>query len=155
MLKSIKCDQAVRAVSGFSLVEVTLAIGIAAFCFIAVIGIVPVGVQTNRNATSQTAATNIMAAVVTDLRATSKTKFGSGQFGFTIPSNHNSGAPPDCQPCAGCWDSQTQTRYFDASGKSRNFNNLRVPTNSRAPGKSMKAWFETKFMDSRFPLMQP
>ena len=106
------------SLSAFSLVELTLAIGIAAFCFIAVIGIVPVGVQTNRNATSQTAATNIMAAVVTDLRATSKTKFGSGQFGFTIPSNHNSGAPPDCQPCAGCWDSQTQTRYFDASGKS-------------------------------------
>jgi len=45
--------------------------------------------------------------------------------------------------------------HFDASGKSRNFNNLRVPTNSRDPGKSMNAWFETKFMDSRFPLMQP
>ena len=58
------------AASGFSLVEVTLALGIAAFCLIAVFGIMPVGVQTNRNATSQTAATNIMAAVVADLRAT-------------------------------------------------------------------------------------
>lgn len=58
------------ATAAFSLVEVTLALGIAAFCLIAVIGIIPVGVQTNRNAKSQTAATNIMAAVVSDLRAT-------------------------------------------------------------------------------------
>ncbi len=58
--------------SAFSLVEVTLALGIAAFCLIAVFGLIPVGVQTNRNATSQTAATNIMAAVIADLRATPK-----------------------------------------------------------------------------------
>ena len=51
----------------FSLVEVTLALGVAAFCLIAVFGLVPVGLQTNRNATSQTAATNIIAAVVADL----------------------------------------------------------------------------------------
>ena len=47
--------------SAFSLVEVTLALGVAAFCLIAVFGLIPVGVQTNRNATSQTAATNIVA----------------------------------------------------------------------------------------------
>ena len=54
----------------FSLVEVTLALGIAAFCLIAVFGLIPVGVQTNRNATSQTAATNIIASVIADMRAT-------------------------------------------------------------------------------------
>ena len=59
-----------RSSSAFSLVEVTLALGIAAFCLIAVFGLIPIAVQTNRNATSQTAATNIMAAVVADLRAT-------------------------------------------------------------------------------------
>src|SRR5205814_3216642 len=53
----------------FSLVEVTLALGVAAFCLIAVFGLVPVGVQTNRNATSQTAATNILSSVVSDIRA--------------------------------------------------------------------------------------
>jgi len=57
----------------FSLVEVTLALGVAAFCLIAVFGLMPVGVQANRNATSQTAATNIIAAVVADLRATPAT----------------------------------------------------------------------------------
>jgi type II secretory pathway pseudopilin PulG len=58
-----------RSIAGFSLIEVTLALGIATFCLIAVFGLVPVGVQTNRNATSQTAATNILSSVVSDLRA--------------------------------------------------------------------------------------
>ena len=47
----------------FSLVEVTLALGVAAFCLIAVFGLLLVGVQTNQRATSQTAAGSIMANV--------------------------------------------------------------------------------------------
>ena len=70
--------------SAFSLVEVTLALGVAAFCLIAVFGLMPVGVQTNRNATSQTRATNIMTAVVADLRATPNTKTKSAQFTITF-----------------------------------------------------------------------
>jgi uncharacterized protein (TIGR02598 family) len=84
--------------ASFSLVEVTLAIGIAAFCLIAVFGLMPVGVQTNRNATSQTAATNIIAAVVADLRATPKTNATSTQFGISFGTN-----PPPL--------------YFDGSGQ--------------------------------------
>ena len=66
--------------ASFSLVEVTLALGVAAFCLIAVFGLMPIGVQTNRNAASQTAATNIISAVVADLRATPKTSTTSSQF---------------------------------------------------------------------------
>ena len=44
----------------------------------------PVGVQTNRNATSQTAATNIIAAVIADLRATPTANATSSQFGITF-----------------------------------------------------------------------
>jgi uncharacterized protein (TIGR02598 family) len=73
--------------SGFSLVEVTLALGIAAFCMVAVLGLMPVGVQTNRNATSETAATNILAAVVADLRATPATSNTSTQYGVTFGTN--------------------------------------------------------------------
>ena len=58
-----------RSIAAFSLIEVTLALGIAAFCLIAVFGLVPVGVQTNRNATPQTVATNILSSVVSDIRA--------------------------------------------------------------------------------------
>ena len=66
----------------FSLVEVTLAIGIAAFCLIAAFGLIPVGVQTNRNATSQTATTNIIASLIADMRAT--TASTSPQYGITF-----------------------------------------------------------------------
>jgi uncharacterized protein (TIGR02598 family) len=69
----------------FSLVEVTLALGIAAFCLLAVFGLMPVGVQTNRHATSQTAATNIIAAALADLRAT--TTNTSLQFAITFGTN--------------------------------------------------------------------
>src|SRR5207248_4326695 len=61
-----------RRVHAFSIVEVTLAVGVAAFCLLAAFGLIPIGVQTNRNATSQTRATNIMAAVIADLRALPK-----------------------------------------------------------------------------------
>ena len=80
---------------GFSLVEVTLALGIAAFCLIAVFGLIPVGVQTNRNATSQTAATNIIASVIADMRAT--TSSISPQYGITFGSS--------------------KTLYFDGAGQ--------------------------------------
>lgn len=74
----------IRLPAAFSLVEVTLALGIAAFCLIAVFGLMPVGVQANRNATSQTAATNILASVVSDLRATPSTATTSSQFSITF-----------------------------------------------------------------------
>jgi uncharacterized protein (TIGR02598 family) len=83
--------------SAFSLVEVTLALGIAAFCLIAVFGLMPVGVQTNRNATSQTATTNIIAAVVSDLRATPTTSATSSQFAITFGT--------------------AKTLYFDGAGQ--------------------------------------
>ena len=66
--------------SAFSLVELTLALGIAAFCLLAVFGLMPIGVQTNRNATSQTVATNIIASVTADMRATQGTT--SAQYGI-------------------------------------------------------------------------
>src|SRR5438094_520277 len=84
MLKSTKCEPVQRSRAAFSLVEVTFALGIAAFCLIAVFGMMPVGVQTNRNASSQTAATNIMAAVVADLRAIPTNTATSVQFAITF-----------------------------------------------------------------------
>jgi hypothetical protein len=86
-----------RSIAAFSLVEVTLALGIAGFCLIAVFGLMPVGVQTNRNATSQTAAANIMAAVVADLRGTATSATWSTQYTITFGTN--------------------ATRYFDSQGQ--------------------------------------
>ncbi len=83
--------------SAFSLIELTVAIGIAAFCLITVFGLIPIAVQTNRNATSQTRATNIMAAVVADLRAALNAAPKSAQFGIAFGTN--------------------ATRYFDGEGR--------------------------------------
>ena len=83
--------------AAFSLIEVTFALGVAAFCLIAVLGLMPVGVQTNRNATSQTAATSIIASVVSDLRATPIANSTSSQFRITF------GTPA--------------TLYFDSAGQ--------------------------------------
>ncbi len=89
--------RSVHGAAAFSLVEVTLALGIAAFCLMAVFGLMPVGVQTNRNATSQTAATNIVAAVVADLRATPSASATSSQFAITFGT--------------------ARTLYFDGAGQ--------------------------------------
>ena len=86
-----------RLVTGFSLVEVTLALGVGAFCLIAVFGLLPVGVQTNQRATSQSAAASIMANVVADLRATPKANPTSSQFAITFGT--------------------AKTLYFDGAGQ--------------------------------------
>jgi len=70
--------------AAFSLVELVLALGVMAFCLYAVFGLMPVGMQTNRNATSQTAATNIIAVIVADLRTTSAAATTSPQFAITF-----------------------------------------------------------------------
>ena len=89
MKNSLRCS------AGFSLVELTLALGIAAFCLIAVLGLVPVAALTNRNATSQTAATNIIASVIADMRAT--TSSTSPQYNITFGT--------------------AKTLYFDGAGQ--------------------------------------
>jgi uncharacterized protein (TIGR02598 family) len=66
--------------AAFSLVELTLALGVAAFCLVAVFGLVPVGVQTNRNATSQTAATNILSSVVSDIRGSPPSQSNTAKY---------------------------------------------------------------------------
>jgi uncharacterized protein (TIGR02598 family) len=91
---SHRCDSRAAA---FSLLEVVLALGVAAFCLIAVLGLLPVGVQTNRNASSQTAVSNIIATVVSDLRTTPAAATTSPEFAITFDAE--------------------RTLFFDASGK--------------------------------------
>src|SRR5713101_5015950 len=114
-----------RRVHAFSLVELTLAVGVAAFCLLAVFGLMPIGVQTNRNATSQTRATNTMAAVIADLRATPKTDgtwIGtSSQFCIPLGTSTtlyfdsegrcSSDLAGSTSPCGVAWAPAIQPRY--------------------------------------------
>jgi uncharacterized protein (TIGR02598 family) len=77
---------------GFSLVEVTLALGVAAISLLAIFTLLPVGVQTNQRAIQQAGSVDILSAVAADLRATPVTNpRGSAatslQFGIGIPAN--------------------------------------------------------------------
>ncbi len=78
--------------AGFTLVEVTLALGVAAVGLVSVFGLLPVGLNTNAQSIEQTAAGNLLAAVVADLRATPATvppgqAASSQQFSLAIPAN--------------------------------------------------------------------
>ena len=71
--------------AGFSLVEVTLALGVAAFCLIAVLGMLPVGLKTQQASVQQTIANNITSEIIGDLRAAySKAGSNSSQFGIEL-----------------------------------------------------------------------
>jgi hypothetical protein len=75
-----------HAKGSFSLVELTLALGVASFCLIAVSGLLPVGIRTSQDAISETASASILSAVIADLRATPETTATSPQFGLTFGS---------------------------------------------------------------------
>jgi Tfp pilus assembly protein PilV len=78
--------------NGFSLIEVTLALGVAAVSLLAIFALLPVGIKTNQLAIEQTASTNVLSAITADLRATPVTTTRGGaatspRFGIPIPAN--------------------------------------------------------------------
>jgi uncharacterized protein (TIGR02598 family) len=95
-----------RRTAAFSLVEVTLALGVAGFCLLAVFALLPMGVQTNQTAFSQTAATTILSDVSADVRVAAQANNGSvtsPMYGIVIPAS-------------GSTNTTAQTLYFDAQG---------------------------------------
>lgn len=71
---------------GFSLVEMVLAVGIAAFCLVVMLGLIPTGLNANKDSSGETAAANISRNIVSDLRATAKTTNTSRLYGIAFPS---------------------------------------------------------------------
>jgi type II secretory pathway pseudopilin PulG len=105
----------------FSLVEVTLALGIGSICLLAVVALLPIGINSNQTSVNQTSATGIAAAIVADLRTTvaaNKTNTLSQTGVFHIP-----------WPFAG-----TTTLFLDEVGQlSGDANQEPSATNSPAP----------------------
>lgn len=58
---------------GFSLVEVTLALGIVSFALLATVGLLPVGLRAVKNANEQAAAANLLNAIANSLRTATST----------------------------------------------------------------------------------
>ena len=70
--------------TGFSLVEVALALGLAAFCLIAILGMIPVGLNSSQNANAETGAASVLTAVGADLRDTPLKASQSPFFNFPV-----------------------------------------------------------------------
>jgi uncharacterized protein (TIGR02598 family) len=66
--------------TAFSLVEVTLAIGVASFSLISMLALLPVGLNNAQSATMQTGAMNLIAAVAADIRITPPSATESPRF---------------------------------------------------------------------------
>jgi uncharacterized protein (TIGR02598 family) len=90
----------------FSLVEVTLALGVGAFCLITVAALLPIGVQTNQRSTSQTDATAILSNVIADMRATASTSATTQQYNITFGTAKTLFFSHEGQPVA-----STNSRY--------------------------------------------
>jgi uncharacterized protein (TIGR02598 family) len=101
-----------RSVSGtgaFSLVEVTLALGVAAFALLAILGLLPTSLKTQQASIQQTIANQIISQIFSDLRA--DVRLPPGQYrhyeedsGFGLHGHWRNVATPD-------------TLYFTNEGK--------------------------------------
>lgn len=73
--------------SGFSLVEVTMALGIAAFSLVSILGLIPVGLNSSAGARRQTEAVSILSSITADLRSmpsSSSASAKSSRYGIPI-----------------------------------------------------------------------
>jgi uncharacterized protein (TIGR02598 family) len=74
-----------RADEAFSLVEVVVALGIATFCLLALLGLLSVGSINNSSSLDQTTATSLAEAVVSDLRTVHAGDAKTVRYGIPIP----------------------------------------------------------------------
>jgi type II secretory pathway pseudopilin PulG len=69
MTTSEKTKRSPAETAAFSLVEVTLALGVAAFCLVAVLGLLPTSLKTQQSSIQQTTANQIISTIFSALRA--------------------------------------------------------------------------------------
>jgi type II secretory pathway pseudopilin PulG len=82
-------------VKGFSLIEVTLALGIAGFCLLSIIALLPIGLASNQASVEQTMAANITSSILTDLRCSQPLVTATtSHFGFSVPAAGSGGTIP-------------------------------------------------------------
>lgn len=74
-----KTFPAMKNQSAFSLVEVTVALGIAAFCLTSLLGLIPAGLRTNQSSNEKCSASDVAALLISDLKSTPKGQGTTGQ----------------------------------------------------------------------------
>lgn len=85
----------VRETAAFSLVEVTLALGIAAFCLITLFALLPVALKTQQASIQQTTANTICSQIVADLSAALRLPPGQQSKQFNLRGHWADAQTPD------------------------------------------------------------
>jgi uncharacterized protein (TIGR02598 family) len=76
----LKINKTTRA--AFSLVEVVLALGVVSFAMMGLVGLIPVGLQTSREAINITVESQIVQSLAGDLQLADYSKLAGGTFHF-------------------------------------------------------------------------
>jgi uncharacterized protein (TIGR02598 family) len=84
-----------RFTHGFSLVEVVLALGVVAFCLLAIMGLMSTGLGSNQAAVEQTEAASIATSIASDLRNTLGSSVASPQYDFAFPALGGTATQPN------------------------------------------------------------
>jgi type II secretory pathway pseudopilin PulG len=117
--------------AGFSLVEVTLALGVAAICLVTMLGLLPTGVRTQQNGIQQTTANQILSQVSSFLRA--DVRLPPGLYQQVCPNPPDPDDPCNWDQLHGHWAnvaSPPDTLYFTQTGKQTGNVNGSLPANA-------------------------
>jgi type II secretory pathway pseudopilin PulG len=103
--------------AAFSLVEVTLALGVAAFCLIAVLGLLPASLKTQQASIQQTTANEIISQIYSVLRA--DVRLPPGLANKVCPDPPDPNQPCNWSDLHGHWRdvAAPDTLYFTNDGK--------------------------------------
>lgn len=71
--------------TGFSLVELALAIGIVAFCLVALLGVIPAGLRSQKMSVRTVTAADILTAISADMEISPSDSAESPLFGIHVP----------------------------------------------------------------------
>jgi type II secretory pathway pseudopilin PulG len=109
-----------RPLSGraaFSLVELTLALGVAALCLLVLLGLLPTSLKTQRASIQQTTANEIISQIYTVLRA--DVRLPPGQANKVCPDPPDPNQPCNWSDLHGHWRAVAapDTLYFTNDGK--------------------------------------
>lgn len=75
---------------GFSLVEVVLALGVISFAIVAILGLIPTGLQTSHSSQDETRAAQIAQTILSSMASQAQRQFTA----VTVPTNDSSTIPP-------------------------------------------------------------
>jgi type II secretory pathway pseudopilin PulG len=98
--------------AAFSLVEVTLALGVAALCLLVLLGLLPTGLKTQQSSIQQTTANQIISQIFSVLRA--DVRLPPGQANKVCPDPPDPNQPCNWSALHGHWRDQAvpDTLYF-------------------------------------------